>query len=242
MRSILNAGSWHSRLGYRRAPGHRQARPRALRIIFRSGLKPRTRAVGKLGRGPDGRTMDYHVWHNLAALFFERAAEKGDRPFLWEKRGSRYEPISWRETAQEVSAMARGLKALGVKRGDRVALVSENRPHWMIADLAVMAAGAITVPAYTTNTVDDHRHILANSGARAVIISKDALALRVIPAADQVTTIENIITIEPLKTAQVSHAEIHAWSDVVALGTTTPDDIAAGVAEIGRNDTACLIY
>ena len=186
--------------------------------------------------------MDYQAWRNLVVLFFERAEAKGDRPFLWQKRGGRYQPMSWREAASEVNALARGLKALGLKRGDRVALVAENRPQWMIADLAIMAAGAITVPAYTTNTVDDHRHILANSGARAVIVSTDALALRVIPAADQVTTVENIVTIEPLKAAQVSHAEIHAWTDVVALGAGVADDIAAGIAEIGRNDTACLIY
>jgi long-chain acyl-CoA synthetase len=186
--------------------------------------------------------MDYQSWRNLAALFFERAVEKGDRPFLWVKSGGRYKPISWREAAREVTALARGLKALGIARGERVALVSENCPQWTIADLAIMAAGGITVPAYTTNTVDDHRHILANSGARAVIVSTNALALRVIPAADQVTTIENIVTIEPLTAAQVSHAEIHSWQEVISLGATVPDDIAAGVAQIDRDDTACLIY
>ena len=55
------------------------------------------------------------------------------------------------------------------------ALVAENRPEWVVADLAIMSAGAITVPAYVTNTVEDHRHVFANSGARAVIVSKPAL-------------------------------------------------------------------
>ena len=186
--------------------------------------------------------MDYQSWRNLVALFFERANEKGDRPFLWAKHDGRYQPISWREAARQTTALARGLKTLGIKRGDRVALVSENRPQWTIADLAIMAVGAITVPAYITNTVDDHRHVLANSGSRAVIVSTDALALRVIPAADQVTTIENIVTIEPLTTAQVSHAEIRSWQQVVELGANVLDDVAAEVAQIGRDDTACLIY
>ncbi len=66
-----------------------------------------------------------------------------------------------------MSRLARGLAALGIEPGDRVALVSENRPEWVIADLAIMSAGAVTVPAYVTNTVEDHRHILGNSGARA---------------------------------------------------------------------------
>ncbi|HTZ76359.1 MAG TPA: long-chain fatty acid--CoA ligase [Stellaceae bacterium] len=186
--------------------------------------------------------MDYSSWRNLPDLFFQQAAKKGERPFLWAKRDGRYRPRSWRETAEEVSDLARGLKAIGLRPGERVGLVAENRPRWTIADLAIMAAGAVTVPAYTTNTVDDHRHVLANSGVRAVIVSTSALAHRVIPAADQVTTVETIITMEPLATGQVSHAEVLSWDEVVARGKSVPDDIAATVARIGRDDTACLIY
>jgi len=186
--------------------------------------------------------MDYHTCPNLAAMFFDRAAEKGDRPFLWAKRDGPYASISWREAAEQVRALARGLRALGVGRGDRVGLVSENRPEWTIADFAIMAAGAITVPAYTTNTVDDHRHVLSNSGAKAVIVSTQALAHRVLPAADQVSTIAAIITLEPLKSGQLSHAEVHSWAEAVALGAALPDEVAGWVAGIGRDDIACLIY
>jgi len=175
-------------------------------------------------------------------MFFDEAARKGDRPFLWAKREGSYRASSWHETAEAISALARGLRLLGIRPGERVGLISENRPEWMIADLAIMAAGAVTVPAYTTNTVDDHRHILANSGARMVIVSTNALAARVLPAADQVTSIENVITVDPLTEGQVSHPEIHAWSDVIAAGKAAPDDVAEMVERIGRDDTACLIY
>jgi long-chain acyl-CoA synthetase len=186
--------------------------------------------------------MDYRSCRNLVAMFLDEAARKGDRPFLWAKRDGTYRATSWRETAEAIHALARGLRLLGLKTGERVGLVSENRPEWMIADLGIMAAGGITVPAYTTNTIDDHRHILANSGARMVIVSTNALATRVLPAADQVTSIEHIITIEPLTTGQVSHPEIHTWADVLAAAKATPDDVAETVARIGRDDTACLIY
>ena len=175
-------------------------------------------------------------------MFFDEAARKGDRPFLWAKRDGTYRSTSWRETAEAIRALARGLRHLGIKPGERVGLVSENRPEWMIADLAIMAVGAITVPAYTTNTVDDHRHILANSGARIVIVSTNALAQRVLPAADQVTSIEHIITVDPLTEGQVSHPEIHAWADVIAAGGAASDDVSEAVARIGRDDIACLIY
>src|SRR5258708_33066827 len=93
--------------------------------------------------------------------------------------------MSWAETAGAVSQLARGLVALGIAPGDRVALAAESRPEWVIADLAIMSAGAITVPAYTTNTIEDHRHILGNSGARAVITSKPPLSERIRDAAVQ---------------------------------------------------------
>src|ERR1700722_7750544 len=129
-------------------------------------------------------------------MFFDQAWRRGDHPFLWAKRDGAYRPITWREAAAQVEAIARGLRALDLARGDRVALVSENRPEWMIADLAIIAAGCITVPAYITHQVEDHRYFLANSGARAVIVSTAALAQRVIPAADQVDEVEHIVTFE----------------------------------------------
>lgn len=186
--------------------------------------------------------MDYKTCPSLPAMFFDEAARQGDKPFLWAKHAGAYQAITWREAARQASALSRGLRALGIKRGDRVALIAENRPEWPIADFAIMAAGAITVPAYTTNTVEDHRHVLANSGARAVIVSTTALTQRVMPAADQISDIENVITIEKLTAGQVSHAEIHLWDDILALGAAQPDDVAGTVGRSARDDTACLIY
>jgi long-chain acyl-CoA synthetase len=186
--------------------------------------------------------MDYQTCPNLAAMFFDWAAERGDRPFLWTKRKGAYLALPWREAAQQVGALARGLRALGIRPGDRVALVAENRPEWMIADFAIMAAGAVTVPAYTTHTVEDFRYVLANSGARGVIVSTAALAHRVMPAADQVSTVLAIIAMEPLRSGQVSNAEIHLWDDVMAKGAALSDDVASWVRAIGRDDLACLVY
>ena len=119
--------------------------------------------------------MDYDSCRSLPAMFFEQAARLGDKPFLWAKRDGRYRSISWAAAARDVRRLALGLRSLGIGQGERVGLVGENRPEWVIADLAIMSAGAITVPAYVTHTVDDHRHVLANSGARAVIVSKPPL-------------------------------------------------------------------
>ena len=127
--------------------------------------------------------VDYAACPNLLRLFFDQAEKLGDEPFVVAKKDGTWEPTSWRQAAAAVRLLARGLVALGIQRGDRIGLISENRPEWLIADLAIMAAGAITVPAYTTNTVADHRYILANVGAKAVIASTAALSAKAIEAA-----------------------------------------------------------
>ena len=184
--------------------------------------------------------MDYDSCRSLPAMFFEQADRLGDKPFLWTKRDGRYRPISWAEASREVRRLALGLNSLGIRRGERVGLVSENRPEWVIADLAIMSAGAITVPAYVTHTVDDHRHVLANSGARAVIVSKPPLSARVLAAANQVSTVHTVITIEP-GAGQASAVDVLPWEEVLARGGETAD--AAGEpAALSPDDTACLIY
>ncbi|HXO90174.1 MAG TPA: AMP-binding protein, partial [Stellaceae bacterium] len=184
--------------------------------------------------------MDYDSCRSLPAMFFEQADRLGDKPFLWTKRDGRYRPISWAEASREVRRLALGLNSLGIRRGERVGLVSENRPEWVIADLAIMSAGAITVPAYVTHTADDHRHVLANSGARAVIVSKPPLSARVLAAANQVSTVHTLITIEPAA-GQASAVDVLPWEEVLARGGETAD-AAAEPAALSPDDTACLIY
>src|ERR1044072_5724885 len=72
---------------------------------------------------------------------------------------------------ERVKAVALGLAALGIRPGDRVALLSENRPEWSIADLAILSLGAINVPIYTTQALEQVDYILSDSGARAIFIS-----------------------------------------------------------------------
>jgi len=140
-----------------------------------------------------------------------------------------------------VSRLARGLALLGIEPGDRVALVSENRPEWVIADLAIISIGAVTVPAYVTNTIEDHRHILGNSGARAVIVSTAALAARVIPAAEQVPSVRAVVTMEGTGETP-ANLDLRAWDDVLALGSGSRDDLAERIAALSPDDTACIIY
>jgi long-chain acyl-CoA synthetase len=185
--------------------------------------------------------MDYASLRSLPAMFFGVARERAGRPFLWAKRDGEYQSLSWSEVGEAVNRLARGLIALGLDPGDRVALVSENRPEWVIADLAIMAAGGITVPAYVTNTVDDHRHILGNSGARLAIVSTAALAEGLIAAAEMVPSVGSVIAIEGLPERN-SRVDLRSWDEVLDLGGAQPGDIEERVAALQPDAVACIIY
>ncbi len=185
------------------------------------------------------RTFEH--FPNLVTMFFARAQENGSKPFLWAKRDGAWRPLSWTETAKQVASIATALKALGLEPGDRVALVSENRPEWCIADLAIMAAGCVTVPTYVTNTERDHAHILGDSGARAVIVSTAKLARTLVPAVLRSVHCKLVIGIEDIRIGQSGDVALHDWKKMIA---DHPGDVAAVAARatFKRDDLACLIY
>ena len=179
---------------------------------------------------------------NLVSLFLARAKEKRDAPFLWAKRGGEWRSTSWAEAAQQVAALAASLRRIGLQPGDRVALVSENRPEWLIADLGIMAAGCVTVPTYTTNTTRDHVHILENSGARAVIVSTQKLANNLAPAVLTSSECRHFIAIEEMRRTQVPEdIHVHCWPDLVK-GPTDVEELKRQIAGVNRGDLACIIY
>ncbi|WP_371432061.1 long-chain fatty acid--CoA ligase [Novosphingobium sp.] len=176
-------------------------------------------------------------------MFFDRARARGDGPFLSAKHDGAWRAITWREAADRVCLMAEALRGLGLKDGDRVALVSENRPEWCLADLAIMAAGLVTVPTYITNTERDHLHILENSGARAIIVSNAKLARPLLAAALRAPCAEHVIGIEPLRQAQSGTLTFHDWDALLAGNAAAARAaVEARIAGIGRADTACIIY
>lgn len=183
--------------------------------------------------------------NNLVQLFLDWADEQPDAPFLGYKADGGWQTISWGEARARVAAMAAALLELGVKAGDRVVLVSENRPEWCLADLAIMGAGGITVPAYITNTVADHTHIIGNSGARAVMVSGPKLAANVLPAAAASKDCRMVIGFDALKPVQGGELRLHQWASLLAgRAGRAADDLAAlrGRATMERHDLACIIY
>lgn len=176
----------------------------------------------------------YPEWPNLAAMMFDRARQWPDRPMLRFWRDGAWKSLAWGEFARRAAAVARHLRAAGVRAGDRVLIVSENRPEFPIAETALMAIRAVPVPAYITNTTDDHAHILRDSGARVAIVSTATLALKVAAAG----RLDLLVTMQEFAATGVPVAPWEPLTD----DPRGPEDIAAEAAIIPPGALACLIY
>ncbi|WP_052208627.1 AMP-dependent synthetase/ligase [Croceibacterium mercuriale] len=193
---------------------------------------------------------DFPAASSLVRLFFDRADALRDAPFLGRKHGGTWTTLSWAEAADRVCLLAQALRELDLATGDRVLIVAENRPEWCIADIAIMAAGLVTTPAYITNTAADHAHILADSGARAVIVSGGKLLAPLLQAMRETGVAQHLVVMDgDLPDATAQPFAVHRWADLVDPGA--PEDGRAAHARtaaelrqsgVGRTDLACIIY
>ncbi len=107
----------------------------------------------------------------LNSMFQESIQRFTLRSALSSKVGGEYKPITYGEMGAKVHKFASGLAALGVKKGDRIALISENRTEWAIADIGIMHIGAISVAIFPTLPCAQVRYIVADSGSKIIIVS-----------------------------------------------------------------------
>src|SRR5215207_4508306 len=109
------------------------------------------------------------------------------------KKGGQWLHIPGEAIIRRVRAVALGLSALGVRKGDRVALLSENRPDWSVADLAILSLGAVNVPIYTTQAPEQVQYILEDSGARVLFVSGKKVYRHARPGIEPVAVLEHVV-------------------------------------------------
>lgn len=168
------------------------------------------------------------------------ASLRHDKPDALNHRSEgRWINTSAAEFVERVKDVALGLAALGIRPGDRIALLSENRPEWSIVDLAILSLGAINVPIYTTQAVDQIEYILADSGARAMFVSNRKLFRHARPAlnnrqlehliffeSDVAPDIDRAIALEELERTGQTHAQQRPEAFDAYLHAVRPDDLA----------------
>ena len=184
-----------------------------------------------------------HPPGTLTALFFE-TLEKFNRPDAYQvRRDGAYHPISHRETLDRVRQLSLGLVALGLQPGDRVAILSENRPEWAFIDWACLTGGMTDVPVYPSLPADQVRHILRNSGARAIFVSSTAQAAKIAQIRAETPDLAHVVSFDENCQADADRV----LGDVLAMGRAADTPDAAGqwkrrALAVQPDDLATLIY
>ena len=169
------------------------------------------------------------------ALGFERQTAKyGDRKFLQEKRDKVWQNHSFNAVSAAAARLRGGLAKLGVRPGDRIGILSDNSPQWIIVDQATLGLGAVVVPLYTTSGVEETRHVIGDSGARIVAANGPEHVKKLLEMAPSIPEMTAIIAIhhgaEPQPAANggppVMTLESASADPIASITTGSPEDLA----------------
>jgi len=179
----------------------------------------------------------------IPELFLGAVDRHNRRAFMLTKAGGEYVPIPAREFREDVELAAHALIELGIAPGDRVALLSENRPGWAYADLATLFAGAWSVPIYTSLPDEEIQYILEDSGAVACFVSNEALLAKVESVRGRCPALKHVITLDRIERADGSLLNAHALSERgVEARAARPDAVNERLQAIDHEDTASVLY
>jgi long-chain acyl-CoA synthetase len=170
-----------------------------------------------------------------AQILEQQARRYDSRVFLRDKFDKRWRDHSWSSVADRAARLRAGLHAMGIKRGDRVAILCDNSPEWVIIDLAALGLGAIVVPLYTSGGAEETRHVLTDSGARVLAVDN----------AQRLGKIRELGSLPALETIVLAHhdalSQEGAGPRIVGLRQTSSNEPMPAVAG-DRDQLATLIY
>jgi len=168
---------------------------------------------------------------------FSAIVERGHERVMLAREAGRWVPIDSQQFYRHVAGVARALRNWGVSKGDRVAILSENRPEWAVTDFASFQLGAVVVPIYATLTAQQTAYILCDSGAKVVVVSTEQQLKKVLSIRDQ-TAVERVIVMDPLDTEDA--APMH---QLMQEGPRERDpELEACARAITADDLASIIY
>ena len=184
---------------------------------------------------------------NLVQIFFEQARRLGDKAGIKIKRDGRYVDISWSEWAANVEAVAGGLLSQGLQAGRKVALLSENRPEWAYADLAILACACADAPVYPTNMAPQVEYVVKDSEAVFLFVSNAEQLEKALAIIDNCPTLKKIFVFEEeLPKGLLEHENVMTLSKLMSAGREWLKDNAERLEAIWQNidkdDLATLIY
>jgi len=143
-----------------------------------------------------GALMDEIPYKSIADLLRQNAARFDDRLAVKFRKQGEWVTLSYAQFYQRALMVARGLRKLHILPGDKVAILSENRAGWIIADMGILCAAAVTVPVYPTNTPEQIEHALNHSGAKLVFISGRGQYRKLLKIRDAIPQVQLVVSFE----------------------------------------------
>jgi long-chain acyl-CoA synthetase len=183
------------------------------------------------------------AYPNLAAMHRAVADRLGPRTALRFKRHGIYHDLSWDDYRRRADGAAAALVGLGIRPGDRVGLLSENRVEWLVADIAILTAGAADVPLHAPLSPAQVRYQLGHSGARGVIVSNQAQADKVLAEIEGLPDLEWIVSFDPADVAgRVRHFTFDGLIQRGLLDRGSLAEARRREQATTRGDLATIIY
>jgi long-chain acyl-CoA synthetase len=183
--------------------------------------------------------MNLKDFNNLIDLFFYQAEKKNPQEIFLEWLNTvNKKKFTWSETVANIYKLSKILKNF-VKKGDRVLLLSENRPEWLIADLSIMLANAITVPAYTTYTEEDYNYLIEDCEPSVVIVSNNAMHKKLEKTINKKNFIKKIITFDIV--SGLNYGEKYLDFANITKNNLSEEDKVKNT-NLKRVSPACIIY
>ena len=183
--------------------------------------------------------MNLNKFNSLVDLFFYKATrENPDTDFLEWLNPNNKKKFTWGETSASIQKLYKVLKN-SLNEGDRCLLVSENRPEWLIADLAIMLANGITVPAYTTYTEKDYKYLIEDCEPSVIIVSNDEMHNKLKNIIREKNFIKKVITFDELKNLEKNYKYLKFNS---IINNQLNENTKIKNENLKRNSPACIIY
>lgn len=183
--------------------------------------------------------MNLNEFNSLIDLFFYQVEKQNPQSaFLEWLNPKNKKKFTWGETSSNIYKLAKTLKE-NITDGDRCLLVSENRPEWLISDIAVMLANGITVPAYTTYTEKDYKYLIEDCQPSVVIVSNEEMHDKLKNIIEEKAFIRKVITFEKIQKADYNNKYLD-FSSIIKNDLQENDKIKN--FNLKRNSRACIIY
>ncbi|MDH3734044.1 MAG: AMP-binding protein [Gemmatimonadota bacterium] len=180
----------------------------------------------------------------LPGLLLEQAKRRGDQIALREKEHGIWQAITWAEYAERVCAFSLGMTRLGLERQDRVAIIGDNRPEWLIAELAAQAAGALSLGIYQDAVAEEILHVMYVAEARVVVAEDQEQVDKILEIREKLPSLEHIIYYDPRGLFGYEAPGLVGFPEVEALGreahSVDPEAFEEAIERIDPSDTALL--